>query len=333
VGEDSPLGQRYARESAAVFDRSYRGIVDLSGGSKPLGEFLHGIFSSDVKSLEPGGAQHSCFLSSKGRLLAAFRLHALPGVRYRMALLEPLDDGVLKPLGKYCFLSDVNIEEPGLKTLSVEGPEAERVLRLAGVAGELPEPSLASTGASLAGAPVTIIRAGESPAGGYELWVDRDSLESTRGVIVEAARQAGGGLADLDAAEALRIEAGIAHRGKDYGADDVFPAEVGREHALTYDKCYVGQEVVARMRTYGHANRRLKGFLFAKGEAPPRPGAAIRSGAGEEVGKLGSCAISDRLGRAIALGMVHRKAWSEASLSVEGSTAAEVRDLPLVRPA
>jgi len=177
---------------------------------------------------------------------------------------------------------------------------------------------------------VTIIRAGETPAGGFELWVDRVSLERAREALVGAARLAGGGPADEDAAEALRIEAGIAHRGKDYGLDEVFPAEVGWEHALTYDKCYVGQEVVARMRTYGHANRRLKGFLFASGEDPPRTGTPIRW-SGEDVGKIGSAAFSERLGRAIALGIVHRKAWGAGRLCVgeDASREAEVRDLPL----
>ena len=307
-------------------------MVDLSGGSKPLGDFLHGLFSSSVKSLEPGMGQPSCFLSARGRLIAGFRLHALEGGRHRMAFLEPVDDTVLKPLGKYCFLSDVAVEDmgPAVGTLSVEGPEAARVLRLAGIEAEPPASSLASMGASLAGAPVTIIRAGETPRGGFDLWVDRASIERIREALVAAARLAGGGAADDDAADALRIEAGIAHRGKDYGTDDVFPAEVGWEHALAYDKCYVGQEVVARMRTYGHANRRLKGLLFAPGEDPPRPGTPIRW-SGEDVGKIGSTAFSERLGRAIALGIIHRKAWGAGRLLVgeDPSREAEVRDLPL----
>jgi len=332
MGDDPLPGQRFARESAAVFDRSYRGLVDLSGGPKPVGDFLHGIFSSHVKSLEPGKGQASSFLSAKGRLIAAFGLHALAGGRYRMAFLEPLDDTVLKPLGKYCFLSDVTIEDLGpiLGTLSVEGPEAARALRLAGIEAGLPASSLASMRAELSGAAVTIIRAGETPAGGFDIWAERAALDRVREALVEAARLAGGGPADIDAAEALRIEAGIAHRGKDYDTDEAFPAEVGWEHALTYDKCYVGQEVVARMRTYGHANRRLKGLLFAPGEDPPIPGTRILSG-GEDVGRIGSSAFSERLGRAVALGMVHRKAWSAGKVMAgeDPSREAEVRDLPL----
>jgi folate-binding protein YgfZ len=332
MGDDPLLGQRFARESAAVFDRSYRGLVDLSGGTKPVGDFLHGIFSSPVKSLEPGKGQPSSFLSAKGKLIAAFGLHALEGGRYRMAFLEPLDDTVLKPLGKYCFLSDVTIEDlgPVLGTLSVEGPEAARVLRLAGIGAELPASSLASMGAVLAGVAVTIIRGGETPRGGFDIWLERPSLDRVREALVAAARLAGGGPADCDAAEALRIEAGIAHRGKDYGADDAFPAEVGWEHALTYDKCYVGQEVVARMKTYGHANRRLKGLVFAPGENPPIPGTRILWG-GEDVGRIGSSAFSERIGRAIGLGMVHRKAWGAGHVLVgeDSSREAEVRDLPL----
>lgn len=307
-------------------------MADLAGKTAP-GDLLHKLFSSNVKALAAREGQPSCFLNAKGRLLAAFRLHALPGGGYRMVFLEPLDESVVRSLEKYCFISDVSITDrgPALGTLSIEGPAALRALELAGLEGELPSRPLGFRESALAGRPVTVVRGGESPEGGFDLWVERGALDTVREALGRAAEAAGGGAAGADAAEALRIEAGIAHR-VDYG-DDAFPSEVGWEHALTFDKCYVGQEIVARMKTYGHANRRLKGLVLPPGEPPPSRGALIRAG-GEEVGKVTSAAVSDRLGRAVALGMVHRKAWGAPSVSLdEGGRIreAEARDLPLVR--
>jgi folate-binding protein YgfZ len=332
VLEASLLEQRLARESAALFDRSYRGIADLAGKTAPV-DLLHKIFSSNVKALAPGEGQPSCFLSAKGRLLAAFHLHALPGGEYRIVFLEPLHAPVMRSLEKYCFLSDVSITDrgPALGMLSIEGPAALRALEISGLEGELPSRPLGFREAAIAGRPATVVRGGESPEGGFDLWVERGALETVRDALSRAVIAAGGGAAGADAAETLRIEAGIAHR-EDYG-DDAFPSEVGWEHALTFDKCYVGQEIVARMKTYGHANRRLEGLVLPPGEPPPSRGALIRAGE-EEVGKVTSAAVSDRLGRAVALGMVHRKAWGAPSLSIdEGGRIreAESRELPLVR--
>ena len=119
--------------------------------------------------------------------------------------------------------------------------------------------------------------------------------------------------------------------GKEYD-EESFPNEVDLEDALTYDKCYVGQEVVARMRSYGHANWRLRGLLVP-GDTLPSPGAGLRAGS-ETAGKLTSCARSSRFRSVIALCRLHREFWEQESLQVEladGVVDARVSELPLAR--
>ena len=147
----------------------------------------------------------------------------------------------------------------------------------------------------------------------------------------------GGGPVGYRAAEALRVEAGAARYGKDYSEEN-FPNEVGLEKALTYDKCYVGQEIVARMRTYGHANRRLEGLLI-EGDSLPSPGAGRLEGgvfqvAGEEAGTVTSVARSARVGHIVALVLLKRKFWeAEAGLldAPGGPLEAKIEKLPFVR--
>lgn len=323
------------RLSAGVVDRSYRGLVDLSG--KDVRTFLDGIFSSDVGRLSAGQGQSSAFLTPKGRLLAAFALHALPGGSYRMAFLEPVRQTVLDALSRYAFLGGTAIADRSrdLAVLSVEGPRAAEVIERA--LGGKP-PAAARAGAATfelrvlaaGGAGVTVTGGGESPEGGFDCWVPAPAVEPVWRALLEAAGSVGGGPVGSRAAEALRIEAGLPRHGKDH--DDALPAEVGWDRALTYDKCYVGQEIVARMKTYGHANRKLRGLLMP-GRDVPLAGSPISFG-GEEAGRITSAAFSARLGRAVALGMVPRKFWEAAAADVEVAGArvpAEVQDLPLVR--
>jgi folate-binding protein YgfZ len=334
TAEDPAREEEMVRRAAAVFDRSARGVLDLTSAKADVAVFLHGIFSSAVKALAPGSGQPSCFLSPKGKLIAAFHLHLLPGGTFRMVFPEPLREGAVKALGKYAFLGDVDITDraPDLGILSVEGPLAAKVLHDAmGRGVDLPGALHEIRRIDLGGVAVDAVRAGESPEGGFDLWVPRESFDRARGRLLDAARRSGGGAAGPAAAETLRVEAGIPHHGKDHD-DESFPNEVGWERALTYDKCYVGQEIVARIRTYGHANRKLVGLVFPGTEAPPR-GATLRAGA-EEAGNVTSPVFSTRLGRAIALAFLGRKFWDRERVDAalgETAVAVQVVELPIVR--
>src|SRR4029077_577828 len=110
--------------------------------------------------------------------------------------------------------------------------------------------------------------------------------------------------AGLQAYHTLRIEAGTPVYGLDID-DSNLPQEVGRtERTVSFTKgCYIGQETVARIRTYGHVNRSLVGLRIAGGEAVPRGVQVTRES--KEVGTVTSCIVSPRFG-AIALGYVRR---------------------------
>jgi folate-binding protein YgfZ len=116
-----------------------------------------------------------------------------------------------------------------------------------------------------------------------------------------------------DAAEILRVEAGRPRLGQD--ADETnLPDEVGLQSAVAPDKgCYVGQEVVARLRTYGRVNRRLVGFRFP--DAPLTRGAVFPDPvkAGHELGRVTSSVVSPRFGP-IGLGLAFRDVPEGATL-------------------
>ncbi len=130
---------------------------------------------------------------------------------------------------------------------------------------------------------------------------------------------------DAEAAEVLRIEAGLPRFGAEMGSATM-PAEAGIvEAAVSFTKgCYIGQETVARLHYKGRPNRALRGVALS---APAQPGSALKLGE-KEVGRLASACISPARGP-IGLAILRREAEPGAELAVgEDGVTAQVVDLP-----
>jgi len=111
---------------------------------------------------------------------------------------------------------------------------------------------------------------------------------------------------DAEALEVLRIEAAVPQWGADMD-ESTIPNEAGLEaRAISYDKgCYIGQETIARIKTYGHVNRQLAQMALT-GESVPTRGDRIFAEE-REVGQVTSATRSTRLGKSLALGYVRRE--------------------------
>jgi folate-binding protein YgfZ len=291
------------------------------------------VLSSEVKALGVGDGQASSLLNPKGKIIGVFRLFRPREDEFALVFADPLPPNLLPALRKYALLDDVPVEDASARRfkLSVEGPRAAALIRAA-LGVEPPEPTRLRD-FEWRGAPVALYAAAETVAGGWSVEAPPEAAAALWEALCAAAPAFAGGAVGHRAAELLRIEAGVPRFGLDFGQDN-FPGEAGFESALTYSKCYVGQEVVARMRTYGHVNRGLRG-LGIEGGDPPAPGSPVLSEHGE-VGAVGSAARSPRWGT-IALALIHRQAWTPGTrlrvASGGRELAAEVRELPFSRSA
>ena len=318
--------------SAGLVDASWQGVADLRGPN--VARVLRGVFTSAVTNLSPGEGQPSALLTARGRIVALFHIFLLAPDRCRLVFTEPARPGLLRQIERYVALSDIAVEErdDSVAVLAVQGPRTTDVLAAAGWTGDLAAAPLCLARGEIAGAPVDACRGGPTPEGGCLLWVPRAALAEVWERLAASTREAGGLPAGAEAFDALRIEAGRARYRCEYD-DESFPNEVRWEHALTYDKCYVGQEIVARMKTYGEVHRRLKGLRLPDGgEGGIARGAALLAG-DEDAGIVTSTCASVRLDAPIALALVKRKHWDRASVEVEtpaGRVEAEVVELPFV---
>ena len=267
-----------AREALAHRVRAL-GVLEIEGPDRV--EFLQGQLTQDVRGLGPGWdrARPAAGLTPKGKLIYFGRV-ANSGDRTLLLVPAGARALVAAHLAKYAAFQKVAVRDATEEhaVLGLYGPRAPALA--AGFRDSLLPPE------------------GEFAA---ELFGPRERLPEWERALLEAGSRA---VSD-EAAEILRVEAGRPRLGKD-ASDANLPEEVGLSAAISPDKgCYVGQEVVARLRTYGRVNRRLVGFRFpgepiSEGTVFPNP-----EKADHELGRVSSAVNSPRFG-AIGLGLAFR---------------------------
>jgi folate-binding protein YgfZ len=148
----------------------------------------------------------------------------------------------------------------------------------------------------------------DSSVTGFDLFVPNDSLGVVADKLIAAAKQIGGRACGWQAFETARIEAGIPRFGADMDETNL-PLECGIENrAVSYNKgCYIGQEVINRIHSFGHVNKELRGLRLADDltSLPQRGDKLFHNG--KEIGYVTSAVKSPVIGN-IALAYVRREA-------------------------
>jgi len=247
-----------------LFDLAGRGSIVLTG--KDRASFLQGLVTNDVKKLRPGEGCDAAFLTAKGKLLATCVVLAEAD---RLVLDTPpeLAATVEALLRKYLVFAEVTISnETGATsvfhlTAEADGDDAEDFLRrVMGPrdAASMPQGLHAHTAAVFTlkeNLPVLLVRENRTGVPGFDLRLP----SSHSGEIRNALTLAGAQPSNDEELERRRIHAGIPVWGREL-TEAVLPDEAGlRERGFISETkgCYVGQEIVARIKTYGHVNRLL----------------------------------------------------------------------------
>ena len=330
---DAAAEYRAAREHVVLVDRSYAGFLSVTGPEAST--FLDRLISAEVARLAPGQGVDAVLLSPKGKVVGVFETYLVDENDYVLRFNDPIPVEFSKILEKYAFLSDVQIIDDSEEKcrFGIEGPaSAGLVKEIFGV-----EPAGASYRREVLDwqDDQTVVYHGgvRRERDRVEIELSSDAAPAAWEVLTEAVRTRAGCPMGFEAAEIIRVEDGQPRFSVDFDADS-FPNEAGFEGALTYSKCYVGQEVVARMRTYGHANRVLRGITIV-GDPALDTVRAVRGaslwGEGGQVGTITSSVLSPQYAM-IALSVVHRKGWAKGTtLRVEtasGDVAGVVNELP-----
>jgi folate-binding protein YgfZ len=322
---DVPAEYRAAREGAVVFDATLRGLVTASGADARA--FLHRLLANDVRGLEPGRGNRNLVLSPKGKVRFEIDVACLAD-RFLLSTPRGLAAGLVAALDTYLFNEKVTLadESEAHAPLELCGPRA------AAVVGELlgPPPALDHAHAlyELGGAPVRVTALAVAGSRGFSLDAGAAAARLWRALLERGVRPAG-----LAARESLRVEAGAARYGADVD-DNVYPQEARLEGAFSLDKgCYIGQEVVAKIDTYGGLNKRLVALRPSHDEPVPRGTRLFREEDGEwrDLGLITSWAYSFELDGGLALGYVKRRHQEPGTVFRlgDGPAQAAIVELPV----
>ena len=326
---DPAAEHRAAREAVGIIDRSALGKAVVTGRDRAA--FLQGMLTNDVKGLQPGQGCGAAFLDAHGKVVALLSVYALDD-RLWLELPPGLTEKTLQALDRFLISEKASFEaaDDGFVVVAVQGAGARPLLEeLSGRGLELP--LYAHAEAAVAGAPVRVIHRAEAGAPGFHCW----TAPEHGAALWQALRTAGATPVGFEALDVLRLEAGVPWYGRDVDETAIMP-ETRLEHLVHYSKgCYIGQEVVARVKYRGHVNRALAGIML-EGDRVPRAGARVVAD-GKEVGRITSAARSFALGVPIALGYVRREHFEPGTaltvLDGETPIPAQVVALPFVRPA
>ena len=287
-----PAGYQDAIEAVGRVERHDRGLIAVRGADRAV--WLHNLVTNEVRNLQPGEGNYAFAVNVKGRILFDLNLIVLEN-EILLDLARDQISGVRAHLEHYLITEDVTLEDltPGVVRLGIIGPRCARWCESIGLSGLSAMAQLQSTTIKIDGVEVTLFRHDFAGLPGAEL-IARSPLNTTSLDIAAISSEA------LDV---LRIESGIPKMGCDID-DTILPAETGQvERGISFQKgCYLGQEVVERMRSRGSVARKLVGLQWDD-PALAEPGALIRV-EDVEVGRLTSACWSPAVGTGIGLGYV-----------------------------
>jgi folate-binding protein YgfZ len=317
------------RKTVGLFDLPHRALLQFTGPDRV--SFLQGMLSNDVRLLKMFEGQQATILTQQGKVIADLRVLCAMNSIY-LDFWEPLKDKILAHLNRYLVADDVEINDPNeeWKMLSLQGPNARQLLSEVFANAALPTEPNQHGMVQFDSAPICLVRADHTGQNGFDLIVQNAHLLG----LANNLAQLGASWVGARAQNILRVEAGMPRYGVDFSEDNLL-LEVGLDSFYSYTKgCYLGQEVVERIRSRGHVNRKLCGLLL-DGNTPANAGDAILAG-DHEVGRITSSVTSVALNRPIALGYIPKDFWSpETLLAVRhesSSIAAKLTPLPFVAP-
>lgn len=317
--------------SGGVIERRDRGLIEVTGADRAT--WLNNLVTNVVKTLSPGEGNYAFCANVKGRIV--FDLNIL--VRDD-AIWVDVDAGWVEKamswFDRYIITEDVKLTDRTAEhaRIGVVGSAAKETCKALGFGNLVPKAWLQHETHELHGARVTMVRHDFVGLIGAEFLVFGDTREAASTAIIEAARSANAVEMSNELLDTLRIEAGIPASVYDID-EDVIVAEAGQiERGVSYQKgCYLGQEVVERMRSRGGLARKLVGMRIDGTDRPAR-NAAIKAG-DADAGRVTSAAYSPSFDSMVALGylkIAHANPGTKVAVDIEGApVAGEVVPLPM----
>jgi folate-binding protein YgfZ len=306
---------RELRSGCAVYDLGWRAKVMVSGTDRV--RWMNGMVTNNIKNLPVNRGNYNFVLNPQGRILGD--LYAYNRGEYLLIDTERSQlESLLTLLRRYIIMDKVELMDKSseLSAIGVQGAKAAEVLNAIGIDEPGLEP-MQLADLIWKGTTITLTRMASDESVTYEIWASAETLSLLWRAVVEAGAVPVGS----DAIEKFRVMIAFPKYGIDIRDRDL-PQETGQNHALNFTKgCYIGQEIVERIRSRGNVHRAFTKLRLA-GEIAS-VGSKLQAD-GKDVGEITSVnRIPTENGEeTIALGYVRREAVeSGAKITYPGGEA------------
>lgn len=289
--------------ACGIYDLGWRAKVKVTGSHRH--RWFNGMVTNNIKDLPVSHGNYSFLLNPQGRIQGDLYTynrgdHLLIDTDYSQL------EGMLKLLRRYIIMDDVQLTDVSEKisAIGVQGPKSREMLQQADITvPELDHMQVADLACN--SVQVSLIRTADNDVERYELWAPIENIAKLWDTLI----QVGATPVGAEALEQFRVLTGVPRYGVDIRERDL-PQETEQSHALNFTKgCYIGQEIVERIRSRGSVHRSLRGFSFA-GEVPA-PGVKLQAD-GKEVGEITSVArvptVNGGSERVLGLGYIRKEA-------------------------
>jgi folate-binding protein YgfZ len=309
------------RSTCGVYELPDRVKIRLSGSDRV--RWLNGMVTNNIRDLALNHGVYSFLLNPQGHILGDL----LAFQRGEVLLVETdrsQRERILATFDHYIIMDDVEVAEvsDSQATVGLTGPNRISVLAAVGIT-TLPNQPLQIADQAWKDASISVVRGDQEAFPSIEIWIAREQVAQLR----EALQSAGATLVGQEALELHRVAMGIPRYGQDVRDRDL-PQETEQARALNFNKgCYVGQEIVERIRSRGNVHRKFTGFRIEA--TPPAMGTKIQF-QGKDVGEITSTAVipGPASDQAVALGYVRRELSASGKELEADGTRVTVAELP-----
>ncbi|HVP54583.1 MAG TPA: glycine cleavage T C-terminal barrel domain-containing protein [Candidatus Eisenbacteria bacterium] len=308
-------------DGCGLYDLCWQAKLVLSGEDRV--RWLNGMVTNNVRDLGVGHGVYSFLLTAQGRIVAD--LVAYNRGDYLLVTSDRAQtQAITEMFDRYIIMDDVEVANISdkLSAVGIAGPHAQSLLQNAGIeVSQLAPGQVADSVWRLIG--ISVARSTHPSMDGYELWFAAEHTPT----VWDALAGAGATPVGSEALEWYRIARGVPRYGIDLSQRDL-PQETEQKHALNFTKgCYIGQEIVERIRARAILHRTFTGFLL-QGE-PPQTATKIKDG-DKNIGEITSAArIPFPSGeRTVALGYLRREFAAPGTAVQVGEQQAWVQPIP-----
>lgn len=308
-------------EGAGAFDLGYRGQIAVGGADRL--RWLNGMLTNNIQGLAQGSGSYSFVLNAQGRIQGDCDAYQMQDHLLVMTDRSQIS-ALMAHFDRFIIMDDVALEDVSATRtcIGLAGPLAAQLLGTLGVTLPAADPAaLWLHQTRICGVPVQLTGGYPTVSPRYELWCAMESVNMLWTVLLAAGALPCG----LRAAEAMRVLEATPRYGVDLAERDL-PQETSQTRALHFAKgCYLGQEIVERIRSRGNVHRRLAQFTLT---APPAALPAELSAGEQSAGRITSTAQWQ--GGLFGLGIVRSEAAERhPSLNYTGGTATPLTHSPL----